>query len=108
MLANDSDPDGNALSVTSTGLLATAELGSVAMGADGSFTYTAPAGFHGSDSFAYSVTDGQGGAASAIANIDVLKVNATPTPVTTTRPPMRTTPSSWTCWPMTATRMATR
>ncbi len=75
VLANDSDPDGDALVLEGA---ATPAHGSVATNADGSLTYTPAPGFEGSDSFAYTVSDGHGGKASA-------KVTVT---VGTNRPPL--------------------
>ncbi len=56
VLANDSDPDGD--SVTAS-LAQGAAHGVVTVQADGSFTYTAAAGYNGPDSFLYRVSDGQ-------------------------------------------------
>ena len=53
----DGDPDNDVLSVIA-GTFATAQGGSVAIAADGSFTYTPAANFNGTDSFDYRVTDG--------------------------------------------------
>ena len=61
VLANDLDPDGGlnpTLTVSATN--STATKGSVTVNADGSFSYTPPAGFVGSDSFEYTVRDAQG------------------------------------------------
>ena len=56
VLANDADPEGSPLTVTA----ATAESGSVSIGADGQLSYTAPAGFTGTDSVTYTVADAAG------------------------------------------------
>jgi Ca2+-binding RTX toxin-like protein len=56
VLANDSDPDGDALSVTAA-VARTAAGGTFDLAADGSFTYTPSASFVGSDSFTYTVSD---------------------------------------------------
>ena len=55
VLSNDSDADGDALSVVS---FVHATNGTVTQRADGSFNYTPDAGFVGTDSFRYSITDG--------------------------------------------------
>ena len=55
LLANDSDADGDALSVVGLG---TARFGSIADNGDGTFDYTPAAGFVGTDSFDYTVSDG--------------------------------------------------
>lgn len=78
VLANDSDPDGDLLSVANIGKLDTAELGAVEIAADGQFTYAPPGDFHGVDWFTYSVTDSHGEAASAMVSIDVIKANSAP------------------------------
>jgi len=68
VLANDADPDGNQhIDPTQhTGAfvtkLSSPQHGTAVLNADGSFTYTAVAGFTGTDSFQYMVTDDNGGA----------------------------------------------
>ncbi|MEL6337531.1 MAG: Ig-like domain-containing protein, partial [Pseudomonadota bacterium] len=57
VLANDSDPEGDALTVS---LTTDVTDGTLALNADGSFEYTPDAGFFGTDSFEYEVTDGIG------------------------------------------------
>jgi len=55
LLANDSDPDGDAL----TAILQTgASNGALQFGSDGSFVYVPQAGFVGDDGFSYRATDG--------------------------------------------------
>ena len=81
LLANDSDPDADALSVSSTGTFSTAEGGTVVLDADGSFNYTPPSDFNGLDTFTYTITDGNGGTATAAARIDLLPVNDAPVAV---------------------------
>jgi len=60
LLANDTDLDGDILSVdpSSVGTFATTAGGSITIAADGSYTYTPPANYNGADSFNYTVTDG--------------------------------------------------
>ncbi|MCC6075851.1 Ig-like domain-containing protein, partial [Pseudomonas sp. GCM10022188] len=55
--ANDSDLDGDSLSVVA-GTFATAQGGTLVLASDGSYTYTPAANFHGTDSVDYTVTDG--------------------------------------------------
>ncbi|MYF28073.1 MAG: hypothetical protein F4169_04290, partial [Gammaproteobacteria bacterium] len=55
VLANDSDPDGDALTVASVAQPAN---GTAAIQTDGTVTYTPKAGFSGQDSFTYAVSDG--------------------------------------------------
>jgi hypothetical protein len=66
VLANDQDPDGPShidptRSSAMVRLAGGASHGSVTANSDGSFTYTAAAGFTGTDSFRYTVTDDNGG-----------------------------------------------
>jgi hypothetical protein len=57
LLVNDSDPDGDQLTV---GSIASVSPGSqLALNPDGSFTYTPAAGFVGVDTFTYQASDGQ-------------------------------------------------
>lgn len=59
---------GSSLTVTSS---TTPAQGTRTINANGSFTYTATAGFSGTDSFAYTVTDPSGGTATGIVNFSV-------------------------------------
>ncbi|MCP1721331.1 retention module-containing protein [Pseudomonas citronellolis] len=74
VLANDSDVDGDALSVTS----AFASNGSVTVNADGTLTYTPKANFSGSDSITYTISDGHGGTASSTVAVSVTPVADVP------------------------------
>ena len=56
VLANDSDPNGDALAVT--GVASGPSNGTLLLGAGGGFTYTPLPTFSGVDSFSYTVTDG--------------------------------------------------
>ncbi|MDV7214296.1 Ig-like domain-containing protein, partial [Azotobacter beijerinckii] len=55
--ANDSDLDGDSLSVVA-GTFITAQGGTLVLAADGRYTYTPAANFTGTDSVDYTVTDG--------------------------------------------------
>ncbi len=66
----DSDPDGNALSVTAA-TLTTAHGGNVVLNADGSFTYDPANSFTGADSFTYTLNDSAGGTATGTVAIAV-------------------------------------
>lgn len=68
-LANDSDVDGDTLSVS--GIAANPAHGSVVINPGGSLTYTPTAGFSGSDSLTYTVSDGHGGNANATVNVTI-------------------------------------
>ena len=69
VLANDTDGDGDALTVTT--LTPTARHGTVSCTAAGVCTYTPNAGYSGSDSFAYSISDGNGGSDTATVLVTV-------------------------------------
>jgi serine protease AprX len=68
VLANDSQPAGNELTVTSASRPSN---GTAAVNADGSVTYTPDAGFTGVDAFAYTVEDTYGSTASAAVLVTV-------------------------------------
>jgi hypothetical protein len=71
VLANDSDPDGDALTVSvDTG----PSNGSLVLNPDGSFTYTPDPDFNGTDSFSYIADDGNGGTDVATVTITVNSV----------------------------------
>jgi VCBS repeat-containing protein len=58
VLANDYDPDGDALSVTLVSGPGHAASGGFTLNANGSFSYTPASGFTGTDSFTYQTSDG--------------------------------------------------
>ena len=74
VLANDTDLDGDQLTVTS----ASAPNGTVVINADGTISYTPNANFNGTDTITYSISDGKGGTSTAIATITILPVNDPP------------------------------
>ncbi len=57
LLANDTDINGDTLSAIA-GTFATAQGGNIVINADGSYTYTPPANFSGTDTVEYTVSDG--------------------------------------------------
>lgn len=69
--ANDTDLDGDALSVTA-GTYTTAQGGTIVIAADGSYTYTPPTNFNGTDSVNYTVTDGE------FSDVGTLTINVAP------------------------------
>ena len=75
VLANDLDADGDPLTAS---LVTDASNGTLALSADGSFTYEPDANFNGEDSFTYEVSDSKGGADEATATILVDPVNDPP------------------------------
>jgi hypothetical protein len=70
VLANDGVDDGTAVQIDGYHALSH-HGGSVSMDTDGGFRYTPPAGFAGYDAFAYTISDGQGGAVTAAVTIEV-------------------------------------
>lgn len=74
VLANDSDPEGAAMSVTSA-QSPTANGGTTVVNGDDTVTYTPAAGFTGNDSFTYDISDGNGGTATGTVSV---YVNAPP------------------------------
>jgi len=66
---NDSDLDGDTLSISGA---AAAANGEVVNNLDGTVTYTPDISFNGSDSFTYSIVDGNGGSATASVNVTVI------------------------------------
>lgn len=82
VLANDTDADGDTLTLTSVG---TAANGTVVIddrgtadAADDVAVYTPDAGFSGEDSFTYEISDGEGGTSQATATVQVSAPAATP------------------------------
>ncbi len=74
--ANDSDPDGDALSVT---LVGSPAHGTAKVASASSVRYTPAANYHGPDSFTYTISDGNGGTATAGVSVTVASVNDAPT-----------------------------
>jgi len=74
--ANDSDLDGDTLTVTA---VTQGAHGTVAITGGGTaVSYTPAANFFGSDSFTYTVNDGQGGTDTATVNVTITNVNDAP------------------------------
>jgi hypothetical protein len=74
--ANDTDPDGNTLSVT---VVTQGTNGTVAITGSGTgVSYTPATNFNGSDSFTYTISDGNGGTDTATVNVTVTSVNDAP------------------------------
>jgi hypothetical protein len=68
VLANDTDPDGNALRIAQ---VTPPFSGSVVINTDNTITYKPAAGFRGFVQFSYVITDGLGGMASATVDVNV-------------------------------------
>ena len=75
VLANDTDPDGDALSAV---LVSNVSNGTLDLRPDGSFTYTPTADFNGTDSFTYRASDGTASSAPATVTITVGGTNDPP------------------------------
>jgi VCBS repeat-containing protein len=80
LLANDSDLEGDSLTVNTTPVVDVVN-GTLTLNADGTFTYAPPANHYGSELFTYEVSDGNGGTAQASVTITIYAVNDTPIPV---------------------------
>jgi hypothetical protein len=77
VLGNDSDVDGDPLTAVEASSPAH---GSVALAADGSFSYTPATGFVGQDAFAYKASDGTAQSVQRLVNINVVDLPPTPSP----------------------------
>jgi large repetitive protein len=75
VLANDTDEDGDTLSVTAVG---TPAHGTAAIMANGTVVYTPAANYNGADSFTYTVADGEGGADTGAVTMTITAVNDAP------------------------------
>ncbi|GAA0789393.1 Ig-like domain-containing protein [Marinobacterium sediminicola] len=74
VLANDSDPDGDSLSIAA---VYASSNSSVSVNANGTLSYQPKAGFSGTDRFDYTVTDGKGGSDSASVIVTVVAATNT-------------------------------
>ncbi|WP_299842560.1 Ig-like domain-containing protein [uncultured Roseovarius sp.] len=75
VLGNDSDPDGDPLSVTEASDGAN---GTTSINPDGTITYTPDPDFNGEDTFSYTISDGDGGTDTATVTVTVAPVNDDP------------------------------
>ncbi|MCV7283088.1 tandem-95 repeat protein, partial [Mycolicibacterium flavescens] len=78
VLTNDHDVDSTTLTPT---VFSPPSHGTLTMNADGSFTYTPAANFHGTDTFSYTVSDGVATSAPALVVISVTPVDSAPVAV---------------------------
>jgi VCBS repeat-containing protein len=76
VLGNDADVDGNLLTAI---LVAGPSHGSLALNADGSFTYTPDLNYNGPDSFTYKANDGTADSNTVTVTLTVIPVNDPPT-----------------------------
>ncbi len=75
VLDNDTDPEGDSLTVDS---FTPPDNGSLTLNPDGSFDYTPEPNFNGTDTFEYTIDDGNGGSDTATVTINVDPVNDAP------------------------------
>ncbi len=75
LLANDSDVEGDALTIVGVG---NGAHGTAVLNVDGSVTYTPNLDFNGIDTFTYTVSDGHGGTATGEVAVTVIPVNDRP------------------------------
>ncbi|MEL6618389.1 MAG: tandem-95 repeat protein [Pseudomonadota bacterium] len=80
VLGNDTDPDGDALTVTE----ATSPDGDVTINPDGTLTFTPDENFNGDTTITYTVSDGNGGTDTATVDVSVTPVNDAPDAVNDT------------------------
>jgi VCBS repeat-containing protein len=85
VLTNDTDPDGNTLTVTAVNGVAgnvgnptSTPHGTVTVNANGSYSYAPAANYFGSDSFTYAISDGNGGTDTATVTITIAEVDDAP------------------------------
>ena len=71
VLANDSDPDRDALTVTAVG---SAAHGTATLNPNGTVTYTPTKGYTGTDSFTYALADGRGGTATGTVSVTIAAI----------------------------------
>ncbi len=76
LAANDTDVDGDTLTVT--GLVAGPTAHGALVNNNGTYTYTPALNYNGADSFSYTVSDGHGGTALGTVNLTVTPVNDAP------------------------------
>ena len=70
LLANDTDPDNDALSISGYDAT-TSNGGTISLSQDGYLTYVAPSAFSGQDSFTYTIADGSGAGATGTVTLAV-------------------------------------
>jgi len=80
VLANDSDPDGDPLTITN---VSAPGFGSATVESDGTVTYAPNANASGTDTFTYTISDGAFGSDTATVTVDVAPVNDAPTAAST-------------------------
>lgn len=91
LLANHSDSDGGTLSIITTPLTNVTN-GTLVLSADSTFTYTPNANFNGTDSFTYTLSDGQGGFDTAQVTLTVNPINDIPVALPDSYTTLKNTP----------------
>ena len=81
LLSNDSDPDGNSLTIDVKPVIAPSH-GSLVINANGTYTYVPSAGYSGRDSFTYRICDNASPAACSIASVNIIINEVNDPPVT--------------------------
>ncbi|MBD1938670.1 cadherin-like domain-containing protein [Microcoleus sp. FACHB-68] len=94
VLANDTDADGDPLTIAS---FTQPSNGILLSNGDGTFSYTPNSNFAGSDSFTYNISDGKGGIDTGIVTLTINPIptptpEPTPTPIPTPEPTPEPTP----------------
>jgi gliding motility-associated-like protein len=80
LLANDTDPDGNALTIRTTPVSGTSH-GTLVINANGTYTYKPDTNFNGSDSFRYEVCDNRTPSMCATATVTIMVLAADDAPL---------------------------
>ena len=78
VLANDTDPDGDILTVTA---VTQGAHGVVTLNPDGTVNYVPSLNYNGADNFTYTVSDGRGRSDTATVSVSIAPVNDAPVPV---------------------------
>ena len=78
LLANDVEVDGDTLAITT---VTTPSIGTTVVNGDNSITYQPLANIFGSDTFTYTVVDGNGGSDTAVVSVTIAAVNDAPVAV---------------------------
>ncbi len=78
VLGNDTDPENDNLTITAVSTVNLPEHGTTVITADGKISYTPEDGFTGTESFDYTISDGNGGTDTATVIVNVVSGNSAP------------------------------